>query len=90
MPTIRVIATLPDGYELHRLIRVPASAGGDDPAVIAVRATELLRDIYLDVPRDFPRREAPRPQPEPPRPVVRTEAPPIAPADHKGDRKSVV
>ena len=58
---IRVIATLPDGYELHRLIRVPAAAGGDDPSVLAMRAVELLRDIYLDVPRDFPHREAPKP-----------------------------
>ena len=57
---IRVIATLPDGYELHRLIRVPAAAGGDDPSVLAMRAVELLRDIYLDVPRDFPHREAPK------------------------------
>ena len=31
LATIRVIASLPDGYELHRLIRVPAAAGGDDP-----------------------------------------------------------
>jgi len=86
LATIRVIATLPDGYELHRLIRVSPAAGGDDPSVLAVRAVELLRDIYLDVPRDFPRREAPKPQAEPPRPVVRMEAPPIAPADHKGLR----
>ena len=69
LATIRVIATLPDGYELHRLIRVPPAAGGDDPAVLAVRAVELLRDIYLDVPRDFPHREQPKPQPEP-APVV--------------------
>jgi hypothetical protein len=65
LATIRVIATLPDGYELHRLIRVPPPAGGDDPAVLAVRAVELLRDIYLDVPRDFPRREQAKPQPPP-------------------------
>jgi hypothetical protein len=85
LATIRVIATLPDGYELHRLIRVPPPAGGDDPAVLAVRAVELLRDIYLDVPRDFPRREAPKPPPEPPRPVVQVTAP-AAPADHKALR----
>src|ERR1043165_7344649 len=57
LATIRVIATLPDGYELHRLIRVPPPAGGDDPSVIAVRAVELLRDIYLDIPREFPNRD---------------------------------
>jgi hypothetical protein len=27
LATIRVIATLPDGYELHRLIRVPPAGG---------------------------------------------------------------
>jgi len=69
LATIRVIATLPDGYELHRLISVPPAAGGDDPAVLAVRAVELLRDIYLDVPRDFPHRDQAKPKTEPP-PVV--------------------
>ena len=83
---IRVIATLPDGYELHRLIRVPAAAGGDDPSVLAMRAVELLRDIYLDVPRDFPHREAPKPAAEPPRPVIEIEPPPVGPADHKALR----
>ena len=83
---IRVIATLPDGYELHRLIRVPAAAGGDDPSVLAMRAVELLRDIYLDVPRDFPHREAPKPAAEPPRPVIQMEPPPVGPADHKALR----
>jgi hypothetical protein len=86
LATIRVIATLPDGYELHRLIRVAPAAGGDDPAVLAVRAVELLRDIYLEVPRDFPRREAqPPPKPQPPPPVVEMEAPGV-PADHKALR----
>ena len=61
LATIRVIATLPDGYELHRLIRVPAPAGGDDPSVLAVRAVELLRDIYLDIPREFPNRDQAKP-----------------------------
>jgi hypothetical protein len=65
LATIRVIATLPDGYELHRLIRVSGAAGGDDPSVLAVRAVELLRDIYLDIPREFPRREPPKPAPPP-------------------------
>jgi hypothetical protein len=74
LATIRVIATLPDGYELHRLIRVAGPEGGDDPSVLAVRAVELLRDIYLDIPRDFPRRE-PAP-PEPPRPAAVAVAPP--------------
>jgi hypothetical protein len=74
LATIRVIATLPDGYELHRLIRVPPPAGGDDPAVLAVRAVELLRDIYLDIPRDFPHREAPKPPLESPPVVARVEA----------------
>lgn len=66
LATIRVIASLPDGYELHRLIHVPPAAGGDDPQVLAVRAVELLRDIYLDVPREIAQREAPPPAPAPP------------------------
>jgi hypothetical protein len=85
LATIRVIATLPDGYELHRLIRVAPPAGGDDPAVLAMRAVELLRDIYLDVPRDFPHRDAPKPPAQPPRPVIET-APPVTPPDHKALR----
>ena len=66
LATIRVIATLPDGYELHRLIRVPRPAGGDDPSVLAVRAVELLRDIYLDVPRELSAPRAAEAAPAPP------------------------
>ena len=84
LATIRVIATLPDGYELHRLIRVPPPAGGDDPAVLAVRAVELLRDIYLDVPRDFPHRDGAKPAAPPP-PVIQVEAPVVS-ADRKALR----
>ena len=83
LATIRVVATLPDGYELRRDVRVPPEAGGDDPAVLAVRAVELLRDIYLDVPRavvppqDTPSLRAPEvatvaaAPASPPSPVVR-------------------
>ncbi len=79
-----MIASLPDGYELHRLIRVPAAAGGDDPAVLAVRAVELLRDIYLDVPRELVAREQPPPAPAPPPPVaVKVADAPSAPSDRK-------
>jgi hypothetical protein len=75
LATIRVVATLPDGYELRRDVRVPPEAGGDDPAVLAVRAVELLRDIYLDVPRAVvPRQEAPPPRTE------KVEAVAVAPA----------
>jgi hypothetical protein len=49
--TLQVLASLPDGLELRRHVRVPAEAGGSDPAVLAVRAVELLRDLYLDIPR---------------------------------------
>jgi hypothetical protein len=49
--TIQVMASLPDGLELRRHVRVPVEAGGGDPSVLAVRAVELLRDIYLDIPR---------------------------------------
>jgi hypothetical protein len=56
---ITVAATLPDGLELRRRVRVDHAQGGDEPSVIAVRAVELLRDIYLDIPR------ATRPAPPP-------------------------
>jgi hypothetical protein len=49
--TIQVTASLPDGLELRRHVRVPPESGGEDPSVLAVRAVELLRDIYLDIPR---------------------------------------
>jgi hypothetical protein len=68
--TITVAATLPDGLELRRRVRVDAAQGGDEPTVIAVRAVELLRDIYLDIPR------ATRPPPPPP-PVVRPAEPSV-------------
>jgi hypothetical protein len=84
LPTIRVIASLPDGYELHRLIRVPAAAGGDDPSVLAVRAVELLRDIYLDVPRTALRREAAGRPTEPAASVVQADDQP-----RNGDRKTL-
>jgi len=80
LATIRVIASLPDGYELHRLIRVPPAAGGDDPSVLAVRAVELLRDIYLDVPRELAYRDEPKPAPPPPPVAVAAVAPePVVP-----------
>ena len=59
--TIQVMASLPDGLELRRHVRVPPETGGDDPSVLAVRAVELLRDMYLDIPR-----VASRQQPAPP------------------------
>jgi hypothetical protein len=63
---IQVVAALPDGLELRRHVRVAPSDGGEDPSVLAVRAVELLRDIYLDVPRVSPP------------PAVATAAPPLA------------
>src|SRR3954452_20236605 len=44
---IGVRTMLPDGLELSRHIRVLARDGGEDPAVLAVRAVELLRDLRL-------------------------------------------
>ncbi len=70
--TITVAATLPDGLELRRRVRVGQAQGGDEPSVIAVRAVELLRDIYLDIPRAT-RPPAPPPPPPPP-PVVPSPA----------------
>jgi hypothetical protein len=49
--TIDVLGTLTDGAALHRRVRVPPDEGGADPAVIAVRAAELLRGIRLEVRR---------------------------------------
>jgi len=70
--SIQVLASLPDGLELRRHVRVPPEAGGEDPSVLAVRAVELLRDIYLDIPRVQRR-------PSPPRPVTRPPPPPESP-----------
>jgi hypothetical protein len=57
---IRVRALRPDGLELSRLVRVRPGEGADDPAVLAIRAVELLRDVRLDIER---------PPPSPPRPA---------------------
>lgn len=73
---IGVRTILPDGLELSRHVRVLARDGGDDPAVLAVRAVELLRDLRLTGQRPAPRRptgparddEEPRLPPPPPVP----------------------
>ena len=73
---IAVRTILPDGLELSRHVRVLAREGGDDPAVLAVRAVELLRDLRLTGQRPAPRRptgpawddEEPRLPPPPPLP----------------------
>ncbi len=73
---ISVRTILPDGLELSRHVRVLARDGGDDPAVLAVRAVELLRDLKLTGQRPAPRRptgpawddEEPRLPPPPPVP----------------------
>lgn len=61
--TIEVVERLPDGEKFFRLVYVPAAAGGDDPAVMAVRGVELLRDVHMDVERTEapPRTGAPAP-----------------------------
>lgn len=51
---IRVHAVLPDGLELSRVVRVRTAEGSDDPAVLAIRAVELLRDVRLDMARSPP------------------------------------
>ena len=55
--TIEVIERLVNGSRFFRLVFVPAHDGGDDPAVLAVRGVELLRDLHMDVERseDAPR-----------------------------------
>jgi hypothetical protein len=81
--TIQVMATLSDGLELRRHVRVPPETGGNDPSVLAVRAVELLRDIYLDIPRITR-------QPEPAAPVVEKTPPaaaaPVAPSSQVSGR----
>ena len=75
---IGVRTILPDGLELSRHIRVLARDGGDDAAVLAVRAVELLRDLRLTARRPAPARpggpawddeepKLPPPPPVPPR-----------------------
>jgi hypothetical protein len=58
--TIDVLGTRVAGAPLHRRVRVPPDEGGGDPAVLAVRAAELLRGIRLDV-RRAPAPPAPGP-----------------------------
>ena len=72
--TIQVMASLPDGLELRRHVRVPPDTGGDDPSVLAVRAVELLRDIYLDIPR-VAHRPGPKPAPATPTAARPAESP---------------
>ena len=75
---IGVRTILPDGLELSRHVRVLARDGGDDPAVLAVRAVELLRDLRLTARRPAPPRpwgparddEEPKIPPPPPPPPV--------------------
>jgi len=50
--TIEVIEKLMNGSKFFRLVYVPARDGGDDPAVLAVRGVELLRDLHMDVERN--------------------------------------
>ena len=48
--------------------------------MIAVRAVELLRDIYLDIPREFPNRDQAKRRPPPPAVVA------AQPADAASDQ----
>jgi len=50
--TIEVIERLLNGSKFFRLVYVPGREGGDDPAVLAVRGVELLRDLHMDVERN--------------------------------------
>ena len=49
--TLEVIERLSNGSKFFRLVYVPAAEGGKDPAVLAIRGVELLRDVHLDVER---------------------------------------
>jgi len=70
--TIEVIERLLNGSKFFRLVYVPGREGGDDPAVLAVRGVELLRDLHMDVERN---RAAAAAAPVP-APVVVTAPPP--------------
>ena len=72
--TIEVIERLRNGSKFFRLVYVPSRDGGDDPAVLAVRGVELLRDLHMDVERS----RAAEPPPVPAAPVVVTPPPPPA------------
>jgi len=78
---IAVRTIQPDGLELSRHVRVLARDGGEDPAVLAVRAVELLRDLRLTGRRPAQRRptgpawdaedpKIPLPLPPPPKPPL--------------------
>ncbi len=57
--TIDLLGTLADGSPLDRRVRVPREEGGDDPAVLALRAAELLRGMRLAAHRPRPAAPAP-------------------------------
>jgi hypothetical protein len=60
--TIDLLGTLADGSALDRRVRVPREEGGDDAAVLALRAAELLRGMRLAA--RSPPRAAPAPAAE--------------------------
>jgi len=74
---IDVLLTLPGGPGLRRRVPVLPRDGGDDPAVLAVRAVELLRDLRPSARRpapvgpasddEDPKQFPPEPPPSPPR-----------------------
>ena len=82
----RCSPAFPTGSELRRHVLVPPEAGGEDPLVFAVRAVELLRDIYLDIPRVERRRRLPRPITRPPAPEESPRASTAGAARRRGGR----
>ncbi|HVZ71671.1 MAG TPA: hypothetical protein VHJ20_04790 [Polyangia bacterium] len=52
--TIDLLGTLADGSPLERRVPVPRGAGGDDPALLALRAVEILRGMRLASRRPTP------------------------------------
>jgi hypothetical protein len=71
--TIDVVGTRPDATSAHRRVAVPAPEGGDDGAVLALRAVELLRGIRL-----AERRDATAPPRAPAAELLSVEAPAVA------------
>ncbi len=77
---ISVRTILPDGLELSRHVHVLARDGGDDPAVLAIRAVELLRDLRLTGQRPAPHRPTgPAWDPEDPKIPLPPPPPPVPP-----------
>jgi hypothetical protein len=76
--TIDLLASLADGTPHHRRLGVPRAAGGDDAAVLALRAVELLRGMRLAARRPPAARPVAAPE------LIVDQEAPAAPGDSLG------